>query len=89
VLLIVWLVVGLAAGVLASAFVSYRSYGLFADAVVGMLGAIIGSWLVGAFRIQTPLDGWPRTILVAFIGAATLLTVLRLSSPRRRFAWSR
>lgn len=94
--LIIWLVVGLAAGLLASAFAHgayrgyrYRGYGLFGDAVAGMIGAILGSWAVAAFRIQIPIFGLPRTILVAFIGATILLTVLRLTRTRRRYAWSR
>jgi uncharacterized membrane protein YeaQ/YmgE (transglycosylase-associated protein family) len=88
VLLITWLIVGLVAGLLATAFTK-KGYGLFGDLVVGMVGAILGSWAVGAFAIQTPLDGWLRTITVAFFGAATLLILLRVSRPRRRFAWSR
>ncbi len=86
--LLIWLVVGFVAGLLATAF-SKKGYGLVGDVVVGMLGAIVGSWAVAAFRIQTPLEGLPRTVVVAFIGAAILLVLLRVSTPRRRFAWSR
>jgi uncharacterized membrane protein YeaQ/YmgE (transglycosylase-associated protein family) len=76
----IWLVVGLAAGLLLAPAVTNTG-----DMVVGMLGAVIGSWLVTAFRIQNPFDGLPRAILLAFFGATLLLIVFRASGPRRRF----
>ena len=75
--LLLWIVVGLIAGVLAS-YVVGGGFGIVGDIVVGVVGAFIGGWLFSALDIRNPLGGLPGTILVAFIGAVVLLAVLRL-----------
>jgi uncharacterized membrane protein YeaQ/YmgE (transglycosylase-associated protein family) len=81
--LLVWIVVGLIAGWLASAVVG-GGYGLVGDIIVGVVGAFIGSWLLGALQLPVPFGGLPGTIFVAFIGAILLLLLLRLVSRVRR-----
>jgi uncharacterized membrane protein YeaQ/YmgE (transglycosylase-associated protein family) len=73
--LLVWIIVGLVAGFLASHFVKGGGYGLIGDLIVGLLGAVIGGFLVGFF-IHTTV-GLFGTIVVAFIGAVVLLFVVR------------
>lgn len=75
--LLLWIVVGLVAGVLAS-YVVGGGFGIVGDIVVGVVGAFIGGWLFSTLDIRNPLGGLPGTILVAFIGAVILLAVLRL-----------
>lgn len=75
--LLIWIVVGLVAGVLAS-YVMGGGFGLVGDILVGIAGAFIGGWLFSAFEIRNPLGGIAGTILVAFIGAVVLLGLLRL-----------
>jgi len=72
---LVWIIVGLVAGFLASHFVKGGGYGLIGDLIVGLLGAVIGGFLIGFF-VQGPV-GLLGTIVVAFIGAVILLFVVR------------
>jgi uncharacterized membrane protein YeaQ/YmgE (transglycosylase-associated protein family) len=73
--LLAWIIVGLVAGFLASHFVKGGGYGLIGDLIVGLLGAVIGSFLVGFF-VHTTV-GLLGSIVVAFIGAVILLFVVR------------
>ena len=75
---IVWfLIVGLIAGWLASMLVKGGGYGLLGDMVVGVLGAFLGGFLFGTlgFAVDGGLLG---SILVATVGAVTLITLLRV-----------
>jgi uncharacterized membrane protein YeaQ/YmgE (transglycosylase-associated protein family) len=73
--LLVWIIVGLVAGFLASHFVKGSGYGLIGDLIVGLLGAVIGGFVVGFFVHATV--GLLGSIVVAFIGAVILLFVVR------------
>ncbi|QSQ19807.1 GlsB/YeaQ/YmgE family stress response membrane protein [Pyxidicoccus parkwayensis] len=83
--ILVWAVIGLIAGWLASAVVG-GGYGLIGDIVVGVVGAFLGGFIFRALGTGTPFGGLAGTIFVAFIGAVVLLLVLRLihSSTVRR-----
>lgn len=82
--IITWLIVGLIAGLLASTLVGGIGYGLLGDIAVGILGAVFGGWLFSALGLHTPLAGLPGTILVAFIGAAVLLMLIKVLRRGRR-----
>lgn len=84
--LIIMLIVGLVAGLLASVAVGGVGYGILGDIVIGILGAFIGSWLFGALGVGVPFGGIAGTIFVAFIGSVVLLVLLRVlrSSGKRR-----
>jgi uncharacterized membrane protein YeaQ/YmgE (transglycosylase-associated protein family) len=82
---LLWLVVGLIAGWLASAVVG-GGFGLIGDIVVGIVGAFIGGWLFRALDVSAPFGGLAGTIFVAFIGAIVLLLLLRLIARGRRRA---
>jgi uncharacterized membrane protein YeaQ/YmgE (transglycosylase-associated protein family) len=75
--LLLWVVIGLIAGWLASAVVG-GGFGLVGDIVVGVVGAFLGGFIFRALHIGTPFRGLPGTIFVAFIGAIVLLLILRL-----------
>jgi len=75
--LLLWLVIGLIAGWLASVVVGGPG-GLVADIVVGIVGAFIGGWLFSALDVRSPFGGLAGSIFVAFIGAVVLLALLRL-----------
>ena len=79
---LVWIIVGLVAGFLASRFVKGGGYGLIGDVIVGLIGAVIGGFLIGFF-VQGPV-GLFGTIVVAFIGAAILLFIVRTITGGRR-----
>lgn len=75
--ILIWAVVGLIAGWLASAVVG-SGQGLIGDIVVGVVGAFLGGWLFSALGTRAPFGGLAGTIFVAFIGAVVLLLLLRL-----------
>ncbi|HUZ87117.1 MAG TPA: GlsB/YeaQ/YmgE family stress response membrane protein [Candidatus Micrarchaeaceae archaeon] len=78
-----WIVVGLIAGAIAGRVVAGRGFGCIADIVVGVAGAIIGGFLLGALFGASGTVGFWGSILVAFIGAAVLLAALKLLSGGR------
>jgi uncharacterized membrane protein YeaQ/YmgE (transglycosylase-associated protein family) len=79
--IITWIVVGLVAGLLASAVVGGIGYGLIGDIIVGIVGAVIGGWLFTTLGVTLPYGGIPATITVAFIGAVVLLLLIRALRP--------
>jgi uncharacterized membrane protein YeaQ/YmgE (transglycosylase-associated protein family) len=72
----------LVAGSLAGRVVEGRGFGCLANVVVGIAGALIGGVLLGSF-VQGQV-GFLGSIVVAFIGAVTLLAVIRVIVGRRR-----
>ena len=74
---LLWAVVGLIAGWLASAVVG-GGYGLIGDIVVGVVGAFVGGFLFKQLDVKVPIAGLAGTIFVAFVGAVVLLLVLRV-----------
>ena len=78
-----WIIVGLIAGAIAARVVAGRGFGCLADIVVGVAGALIGGFLLGAVFHVTGTVGFWGSIIVAFIGAAALLSVLKLISGGR------
>ena len=78
-----WIIVGLIAGAVAARVVAGRGFGCVADIIVGVAGAIIGGYLLGAVFHMSGTVGFWGSIVVAFIGAAVLLAVLKLVSGGR------
>ena len=96
--LVMWLIVGLVAGFLASRVMSGGGYGLVGDIVVGIIGAFLGGWVSGLLGIGGSY-GLLGSIVIAFIGACILIAILHavsggtrnyrrgsfVRSPRRRW----
>lgn len=80
--ILLWAVIGLIAGWLASAVIG-GGYGVIGDIVVGVVGAFLGGILFRALGVAAPFGGIAGTIFVAFIGAIVLLLLLRLISRAR------
>lgn len=74
--LILWLVIGLIAGWLAGQVMSGGGYGVVGDIVVGLIGALIGGYLVDHFLHKS--FGFIGSIIVAFIGACILVAIIHL-----------
>lgn len=74
---LLWAVVGLIAGWLASAVVG-GGYSVIGDIVLGVVGAFLGGFIFRELHIAVPFAGLPGTIFVAFIGAVVLLIIFRL-----------
>jgi len=84
--LLVILVVGLIAGWLAGLVVRGFGFGLIGNIGIGVIGALIGSWLLPKLGIRIG-TGIGASIVVATIGAILLLLVLGLIARRRRWRW--
>ncbi len=80
-----WLLLGLVAGFLASRVMGSGGYGLFGDIIVGIVGALLGGFLMSLLLPgQVSITGFNLwSILVAFIGACILIAILRAVSARR------
>lgn len=76
--LVILLVVGLIAGFLASRAVGVGG-GLLLDMVVGVIGAFLGRWIFAFFGVNLG-PGIIPLIIVAFVGAAFLLLIVRAIS---------
>ena len=79
--LIVWIIIGLIAGAIASALTGRRGSGCTGDIIVGLLGAFVGGFIAnwftgGEFSFQNV--GFCTSIIVAAFGAVVLIVVLRL-----------
>lgn len=83
---LVWILVGLVAGSLASRVALGHGLGLLGDLVAGVLGAFIGGVLAQVFKINFQISGHPiiTEMVVAFVGAVILLFVLRMLGFGRR-----
>ncbi len=77
--LIIFIIVGIAAGWLAGQVVRGGGFGLVGDLVVGLVGALIAGYLFPTLGLNlsfgTPIIG---AILSAAIGAIILLILIRL-----------
>jgi uncharacterized membrane protein YeaQ/YmgE (transglycosylase-associated protein family) len=82
--LLVVLIVGIVAGWLAGKIVRGGGFGIIGDLVVGVLGAIVGDWLLPQLNIHLGV-GMVALIVNATIGAILLLVVIRLFTRSR---WS-
>lgn len=85
--LLVIVLAGLVAGWLAGKIVAGGGFGLIGDIAVGIVGALIGTWLLSHLGIHIG-SGFLSTVIVAAIGAIVLLLVIRLASGGfRRRRW--
>ncbi|MGQ0503975.1 MAG: GlsB/YeaQ/YmgE family stress response membrane protein [Myxococcaceae bacterium] len=79
---LLWIVVGLVAGVLASLVVGGVGFGIIGDIAIGIAGAFVGGWLFRALNANAP-GGLVGSIAVAFVGACLLLLIIRLARGSR------
>jgi uncharacterized membrane protein YeaQ/YmgE (transglycosylase-associated protein family) len=71
-----WILVGLIAGWLTGKIMKGSGYGVIGDIVIGILGALVGGWLMDKFGVGP--GGFWFTILVATLGAILLTWLFRL-----------
>ncbi len=83
--ILAWIVVGLIAGWLAGLVMRGGGFGILGDIVIGILGGLIGGYLAATLLgMPDPVNGINLgSILVSFIGAVILVTVLRAIPGRR------
>jgi uncharacterized membrane protein YeaQ/YmgE (transglycosylase-associated protein family) len=75
--ILAWLILGLLAGFIGSKVVNKSGEGLLMDILIGVVGAVVGGWVVGLFGMAgvTGLD--IRSLLVAVVGSIIFLLVYR------------
>lgn len=83
--IVIWLVVGAIAGVLAM-LVVYRTFPStplqwLGAIVVGVLGGWIGGWLTDLLGLEEA--NWVGSIVVAFLGAFIVLSLMKRAQPQR------
>jgi uncharacterized membrane protein YeaQ/YmgE (transglycosylase-associated protein family) len=82
-IVVIWLLVGLVSGWLASQVVRGGGSGAVTDIIVGIVGAFIGGVIFRAAGWHAPFAGYGGLIFVAFCGAALLLLVMKVVARRR------
>lgn len=85
--LVGWIVVGLLAGWLARWIVKDDRTGCIYTMIVGVVGAVVGGWLMATIDEEGVSDFSVRSILVAAVGAVVFLLVLQAIAglgPRNR-----
>ncbi len=70
------ILVGLMVGKLAKVFMNGGSYGVTGDIGLGIGGSIVGSWIFQAVGVS-PEAGWFVLVVVAFVGAASVIVTQR------------
>lgn len=82
--IITWIVIGLVAGLLAAKLVDGGGLGFVGDTITGLAGAVLGGLGLHAYRGGTHASASILVeIVVAFIGAAILLLVVRMMTRGR------
>ena len=72
-----WIVVGLIAGWATGKIMRGAGYGVLADIGLGIVGAVVGGWLMQTLGVSAS-GGLIPTILVAIVGAVVVVVVVRL-----------
>ena len=81
--IIIWLILGLVAGFIASKIVNKSGEGLLLDIVLGIVGAVVGGFLFSLFG-AAPVTGLNiYSIIVAVVGAVVVLVVYHAIIGRR------
>jgi uncharacterized membrane protein YeaQ/YmgE (transglycosylase-associated protein family) len=72
-----WIILGLIAGFIASKIVNRHGEGIMMDIVIGIVGAVVGGWLMAAFGGGVGITGFNLySMVVAVAGAIILLLVV-------------
>ena len=84
--ILVWALIGLIAGFLASKVMTGHGKGIVTDIVVGVIGALAGGFIARFLGVTTSITShsFIVEIVVAFAGAVILLAVLRLAGFGKR-----
>ena len=73
---IMWVIIGLIAGWAAGKIMKGSGYGVVMDIILGIVGAVVGGWLMGLLGIYSgSLIG---STIIAIIGAMFLIWLSRL-----------
>jgi len=84
--IIAWIILGLIAGFISSKVVNHSGEGMIIDIVLGVVGAFVGGFLFNMFGASgvTGLNVW--SLVVATLGAITVLVIKHAITGRRSLA---
>lgn len=74
--LIISLIIGGVAGLLAGQIRKGSGFGLFGNILVGIVGGFVGDFLAGTFLGMNDANGFVPRLVVSTIGAVVLLAIL-------------
>lgn len=78
--IVINVLIGAAAGWLASLVIKGRNLGVIGTIAVGILGSFVGSWLLHKLNIRIGLSPIINSIITSAIGAIVILLLLGLIS---------
>lgn len=81
--LIAWIIIGIIAGWLTGKIMKGSGFGVLMDMVVGLVGALIGGFIMEHIFGASASGGLIYSIIVAVIGAVLLTFLLRLITGNR------
>ena len=80
---LVTLAIGAFAGWLAGLFMRGSGYGIIGNIIVGLLGAVLGTWLLRLANVSLHLgNALLERIIIAVAGAILLMFIISLLRPR-------
>jgi uncharacterized membrane protein YeaQ/YmgE (transglycosylase-associated protein family) len=74
--LVIFLLTGLVAGWIASLILGGK--GLVRYLVVGVIGALVGGYVLKLAHVALPLEGWLNDLATAVIGAIIVIIIARI-----------
>jgi len=85
--IVVWLVIALICGAVAQALLGYSHIGLLSATALGLLGALVGTWLASALRLPSMLTinifGVQAELLWCTVGAILVIALTQALRSRR------
>lgn len=75
--ILLWIVFGALVGLVAS-LIAKSGGGLVTDIIVGILGSVIGGWIMGLFDKSGVTGFTTYSFIVAVLGALVLIWVVRM-----------
>ncbi len=73
--ILAWLVLGIVAGFIASKIVNKTGEGLIRDLILGVIGAVVGGWIMETFGKAGVTGLNIYSFVVAILGAVVVLVV--------------
>jgi uncharacterized membrane protein YeaQ/YmgE (transglycosylase-associated protein family) len=80
----VWILIGLIAGAVAGWFVPGRErMGCIGTTIIGIVGGLVGGWIWTELLDQNQAGGFLGALLIAILGSALVLLVIRAARGQR------
>jgi uncharacterized membrane protein YeaQ/YmgE (transglycosylase-associated protein family) len=75
-----WILLGILAGFITGKLMKGSGYGVIADLILGMVGAVVGGWIFHALGLTT--TSLVGGLIAAVIGAVIVVALFRLVTKR-------